>query len=157
MHPCSQILEEFCDSHDAAEASHCLRSLGVPFFHHELVKQVNVHPAIRVHHAVNVHPACHALGICCRRERAGLPPKQSGSLWDADTVCTVIVTKNRGLPGTFTAASAAAYLAAIDLLPAMSLQSNVSTTSTKPTSCVANKPCPVAANCENVVVVSTCK
>lgn len=35
----SKILSEYLDSHDVAEASRCLRQLGVPFFHHELVKQ----------------------------------------------------------------------------------------------------------------------
>jgi hypothetical protein len=34
-----QLLVEYLDSHDAAEASRCLRGLAVPFFHHELVKQ----------------------------------------------------------------------------------------------------------------------
>jgi hypothetical protein len=34
-----QLLAEYADSHDAAEASRCLRGLAVPFFHHELVKQ----------------------------------------------------------------------------------------------------------------------
>ena len=37
--PASQLLAEFLDSHDAGEASRCLRGLAVPFFHHELVKQ----------------------------------------------------------------------------------------------------------------------
>lgn len=36
---CLQLLAEYLDSHDAAEASRCLRGLAVPFFHHELVKQ----------------------------------------------------------------------------------------------------------------------
>lgn len=34
-----QLLAEYLDSHDGAEASRCLRGLAVPFFHHELVKQ----------------------------------------------------------------------------------------------------------------------
>jgi hypothetical protein len=34
-----QLLSEYLDSHDASEASRCLRGLSVPFFHHELVKQ----------------------------------------------------------------------------------------------------------------------
>ncbi|KAI8472184.1 MAG: armadillo-type protein [Monoraphidium minutum] len=41
----SKILDEYLDSHDAAEASRCMRQLGVPFFHHELVKQA-LHKAI---------------------------------------------------------------------------------------------------------------
>ncbi len=39
------LLSEFASSHDADEASRCLRALGVPFFHHELVKQA-VHLAM---------------------------------------------------------------------------------------------------------------
>lgn len=35
----AKLLAEYLDSHDAAEASRCLRGLAVPFFHHELVKQ----------------------------------------------------------------------------------------------------------------------
>lgn len=35
----AKLLAEYADSHDAAEASRCLRGLAVPFFHHELVKQ----------------------------------------------------------------------------------------------------------------------
>ncbi|KAG1680411.1 hypothetical protein FOA52_015502 [Chlamydomonas sp. UWO 241] len=35
----SQLLSEYVNSHDADEASRCLRALSVPFFHHELVKQ----------------------------------------------------------------------------------------------------------------------
>lgn len=34
-----QLLSEYLASHDGAEASRCLRGLGVSFFHHELVKQ----------------------------------------------------------------------------------------------------------------------
>jgi programmed cell death protein 4 len=33
------LLSEYLSSHDAAEATRCLRALGLPFFHHELVKQ----------------------------------------------------------------------------------------------------------------------
>eukprot|EP00879_Flechtneria_rotunda_P027618 GHRR01029593.1.p1 GENE.GHRR01029593.1~~GHRR01029593.1.p1 ORF type:complete len:199 (+),score=60.34 GHRR01029593.1:872-1468(+) len=41
----AKVLAEYLDSYDVAEASRCLRSLGVPFFHHELVKQ-GVHDAM---------------------------------------------------------------------------------------------------------------
>ncbi|GBF95677.1 hypothetical protein Rsub_08659 [Raphidocelis subcapitata] len=34
-----KVLAEYLDSRDSTEASRCLRQLGVPFFHHELVKQ----------------------------------------------------------------------------------------------------------------------
>ena len=33
------LLEEFCSSRDAAEASRCLAELATPHYHHELVKQ----------------------------------------------------------------------------------------------------------------------
>jgi programmed cell death protein 4 len=39
LHLQVQLLSEYLDSRDAAEASRCLRGLSVPFFHHELVKQ----------------------------------------------------------------------------------------------------------------------
>lgn len=39
------LLSEYANSHDAEEVSRCLRSLSVPFFHHELVKQA-VHMAM---------------------------------------------------------------------------------------------------------------
>lgn len=35
----TKVLEEYVDSHDAAEAERCLATLAVPFFLHELVKQ----------------------------------------------------------------------------------------------------------------------
>lgn len=41
----AQLLGEYFDSLDAAEASRCLRGLAVPFFHHELVKQ-SLHAAM---------------------------------------------------------------------------------------------------------------
>mmetsp|Transcript_19838 Transcript_19838/g.43388 ORF Transcript_19838/g.43388 Transcript_19838/m.43388 type:complete len:423 (-) Transcript_19838:859-2127(-) len=36
------LLEEYCSSHDLKEAQACLRSLKMPFFHHELVKKALV-------------------------------------------------------------------------------------------------------------------
>ena len=33
-------LQEYQASHEVAEADRCLRSLAVPFFHHEMVKQL---------------------------------------------------------------------------------------------------------------------
>ncbi|GAX79614.1 hypothetical protein CEUSTIGMA_g7055.t1 [Chlamydomonas eustigma] len=40
-----KLLIEYCSSFDMEEAARCLRSLSVPFFHHELVKQ-SVHLAM---------------------------------------------------------------------------------------------------------------
>eukprot|EP00955_Chlamydomonas_euryale_P038822 351209-Chlamydomonas_euryale.AAC.5 len=54
------------NSHDADEASRCLRALSVPFFHHELVKQ-------SLHLAMGAPPGARAaaLSLLARFSRTG--------------------------------------------------------------------------------------
>lgn len=42
------LLAEYASSHDGAEAARRLHLLAVPFFHHQLVKEVSHRPAARV-------------------------------------------------------------------------------------------------------------
>jgi len=62
----SQLLNEYMNSHDADEASRCLRALSVPFFHHELVKQ-------SLHLAMGAPPGARAaaLSLLARFSRTG--------------------------------------------------------------------------------------
>jgi hypothetical protein len=63
-----QLLAEFLDSHDAGEASRCLRGLAVPFFHHELVKQ-GLHAAMenaaQTDHIMTLFTRCGVVSMFC--------------------------------------------------------------------------------------------
>lgn len=50
-----RVVEEYVASRDLAECARCLQTLAVPWFHHELVKQVRMRGACRVCVHVCVH------------------------------------------------------------------------------------------------------